>query len=364
MKKALCAALAISLMIIACSKSKEPSGFEDPVFMATYLDSITVTAGLDGIYHFTRLELGDENVSTSINAFADARCPEADCPGSLRFEFRSIEFTDSTFSGGQYPYTVPDSLVATPYAYGVDLAWGDIFNVFTNFQFELIGLDSTTLASPASSISIDLPNIPHEVYLRGYGSNGLTSVTYSSFLPSEPAASPKVSIKATGIGPSVSLAAFQDFSGSTVTHYFWNTGDTSAAIIVDSTQILPLYTVTVTDEQDNTASASLGALPFPLDTPIRTPTVGIVSNPRLNLLQLGTVAIQWVDSAGSVWRSDLGAQQSGNSIFKVISSEAYEVNELGNPTLKLVVAFKCLLYTKSGEKRWFEGEGIIAMARP
>ncbi len=364
MKKLLSSALAICLIVIACSKSKAPTGFEDPVFMVTYEDSVTVTAGLDGIYHFTKLALGDDDVYTSISTFSDAGCPEGDCPGSLRFEFRRTAITDSLFSGGQYKYTLPDSLAPAPYAYAVELGWADIFNNFLNHKLLLVGNDSIVLTHPTMGNPIELPDIPHQAYLTSYGANGLTSVTHSTFLPSNQASTPKVSIRATGSGQNVSLTAFQDLSGSTVTRYFWNTGDTSAVVTVDSTQILPMYAVTVTDDLDNTASASLSALPFPLASQIRTPTVGITATPRLNPLQLLTVAIQWVDPDGSIWRSDLGAQQAGNSIFKVISSEHYEVNELGDPTLKLVVAFNCLLYTKEGAARWFEGQGIIAMARP
>lgn len=355
-------------MLVACNKTQPPtppSGFDDPVFMVTYQDTtpITIIAGLDGVYHFTKLVLGSDDVYTSINTLADANCPAGDCPGSLSFEFRRIAITDSIFSGGQYAYTTPDSIISTP-EYSVEILWGGMNLFFPQRKMVLVGTDSSFFFSPIVGITTDLPDIPHDMYVTGLGNNGPYGITYQKILPSNRTAYPGVRIKTVPSFNGFSLTAMPYIAGSSVTEYLWSTGDTSAMIFRDSNQVLQPYSVTVSDNEGNTASATLGEVPIALTSEIENILVSIESTPKLNPLQLGTVAIQWVDSDSKIWRSNLGEQQPGNSIFKVISSEHYEVNELGNPTLKLVIVFKCLLYTEEGGSRWFEGEGIIAMARP
>ena len=92
MQKLLFITLVYSLFWMACKKTEAPEGIDSPVFMVTYSgDStpITVTAGLDGVYHFTHYTVVDQEFFHSINTFADAQCPAGDCPGSLGFEFRN-----------------------------------------------------------------------------------------------------------------------------------------------------------------------------------------------------------------------------------------------------------------------------------
>ncbi len=366
MQKLLFPTLAICLILAACSKTQAPSGFNDPVFMVTYQDttSKTITAGLNGVYLFTKYTL-QNGVFQSTNTFADATCPTGDCPSSLSFEFRELIQIDSAFFAGVYDYTLPDSLTPLPGSFTATFAWGDIFNVFPEQTFLLFAQDSISLSSPIQNVSLTLPdNNPVEVFLGGQGSNGLYGTIYRKFKPGDPTAYPGVGIKASPVGNSTTLTAFQDFSASAVKTYEWNTGDTIAMITRDSTSVGVSYAVTVTDNQGKTASANLTELPYPLASDIRNAQVSFQSTPYNNPLQAGTVAIQWVDPTGSVWRSDRGKQNNQTSLFEVNSAVPYEANEQGDRVQKLKVRFNCILYNEDGLPQNFSGEGVIAMARP
>lgn len=366
MQKLLLSALAACFIITACSKTQAPSGFNDPVFMVTYQDTTltTITAGLNGVYLFTKYTL-QNGVFHSTNTFADATCPTGDCPGSLSFEFRELIQIDSAFFAGVYDYTLPDSLAAISGGYQGSIAWGDIFNVLPQQTLLLGAQDTTFYNSPVQSASLILPNNdPIVVYLTGFGNNELYGTIYRKFQPGNPMAYPGVSIKASPVGNGTTLTAFQDFSASAVKTYEWSTGDTIAMITRDSTSVGPFYSVTVTDNQGKTASANLGKLPYPLASDIRNAQVSFQATQFNNPLQAGTVAIQWVDPTGRVWRSDRGKQNNQNNLFEVTSAEPYEANEQGDRVQKLKVRFNCVLYNEDGLPQNFSGEGVIAMARP
>lgn len=101
-----------SLLWAACTTSDVPDGGLDvPVFHINIdsvgsSDSVGLTAGLDGIYLFTKVTRGSDSVFVLSGTFADAKCPSGDCPGSVRFEFRNdhaenfIE-PDFLFNSGQ-----------------------------------------------------------------------------------------------------------------------------------------------------------------------------------------------------------------------------------------------------------------------
>lgn len=102
------------LFFFACKREVvDPiEGFTDPVFFVDYRvgnvqDTLHVIAGVEKVYHFTAFEPGDYIVCTG--AFAKADCPEANCPGSLKFKFRNNttgNIVDKTiFETGNHPYT-------------------------------------------------------------------------------------------------------------------------------------------------------------------------------------------------------------------------------------------------------------------
>lgn len=98
----------------ACSKSDLPDPvLEDPVFMVN-IDSTaegpaSVTAGKDGVYLFTQVQPGFNDILVLSGTFADSKCSTGNCPGSLGFEFWnewSEDFVrpDTLFRDGFWPY--------------------------------------------------------------------------------------------------------------------------------------------------------------------------------------------------------------------------------------------------------------------
>ena len=73
--------------------------------------------------------------------------------------------------------------------------------------------------------------------------------------------------------------------------------------------------------------------------------------------------IQYTDSNGAVYRSDLQQQPNSNS-FVITSVEDYENNENGDKTKKLHVSSNCILYNLNGNTLNFPFEGVIAVAYP
>jgi len=79
-------------------------------------------------------------------------------------------------------------------------------------------------------------------------------------------------------------------------------------------------------------------------------------------LQLGTVALEWTDANGQLWRSRQGSQTG--SVFEVIEAQPYELNEQGQNTWQLQVNYVCRLYNDSGADLVFSGKGRLAVAYP
>ncbi len=114
MHKILLSIVLAALIWSACTKSDFPDPIvETPVFMVK-IDSMpegpaSTTAGEDGIYLFTEVSQRFGGFLVLSGTFADSKCPEGDCPGSLRFEFwnewlEDFVRPDTLFSEGTWPY--------------------------------------------------------------------------------------------------------------------------------------------------------------------------------------------------------------------------------------------------------------------
>ncbi|MBK7937281.1 MAG: hypothetical protein IPJ82_09405 [Lewinellaceae bacterium] len=352
--------LPLALLWPACEKnSLPPTSFDDPVFFVNFkvdtFASQTLTAGVNDVYLFTRLETGPDDVITSYNYFSNTQCPEADCPGSLGFEFRSHFGVDSVFSGGYYPYKKPDS-VATPDYYDFEYE----IRHFDQYSSWTLSVNNTLLLESANIFKISVPayNLDaRSVLVSATKNNGPTSTYSRTLLPDNPSAYPSVEIKAVFSQGQYMLTA--ETSGAPVIEYLWSNGLTDS--IIHSDTLLKTYSVTVTDGAGNTAEAGLDNLSGV--NSISTAGVSFSYQPVYNPLQLGTVVIQWVDESGTIWRSDLG-EQPNDTFFQILSSEPYEANENGVATQKLTVAYQCVMYNIPLGSLQFSGSGVIAMAVP
>lgn len=341
----------------ACQKEQpeDPKNyFESPELSVAFAsDPVidTVTAGLNNRYLFTRLvPVLPDSQQISISTFADVACPEGNCAGSLRFEFQGT-FVDSTdFGPGYYAYK----------SNGIAAGYSGRFSVQNPgpYQNFLLFLNSNIiLEGPDTSVTVFFDNFaPLNVQLSAFTGNGLASTISRRIDPLDPIRYPEVGIKMSFVNGGYQLMA-QASHGASPLFYQWNTGETSAAIFLDTVP-QAAYSVTVVDSTGSTASASIDGIQ----------QLSSFSSATLNFSTTFTppdffnkVALQWVDAQGVIWRSDRANQPTG-SFFQVVSSTGYDVNENGLPTQKKQVIFQCVLFDDNGQSRPFSGAGIIAVA--
>lgn len=368
--KKILAGLVAAILWSSCQKAELPEEVDAaPVFGVSFEAAMSfhaLTAGLGGYYLFTRFDYDPFEVVTMRGAFAPDDCPAADCPGTLTFEFRNFEpgaviETDSfvlppmAYSFKREPGAI-DSIPRLRFAVeNSDSASGYFWEIRQANQLVAEG-DGPVLLQEFASLE------PVEVRLEYDHANGSAGVATSNYLFNQPAC-PQTSILAIqdSIG-NYGLTALVTPSGGIYT-YQWNNGVSAAAIFVDSIDIALEHSVTVTDANGCVATASF----FNLSAPQQSPLVRISRQDSVTVvdeLQLGSVAIQWIQPVtGQVLRSDWGPQPPAAS-FQVTASWLYERNENGEKTNALRVAFDCLLYNADGQAVPLQGQGEIAVAYP
>ena len=357
MQKLLFFAIVFCFLIAACKKTETPNVTTDPVFMVTSPDTVSelITAGLKGVYHFTRFEVKDGLVK-SISAFSDASCPTGDCPGSLRFEFLDSLSLNSFFESDSFNYTLLDTQSQGGLKYATTLTWRND-DPFPENNLTLLGANPMSYLSPITKVTINLANTPKEILLESFGNNGLQASTQRTILPSDTNAYPEVVIQ---VVRDVNVFILTALSSSTILDYKWSNGGFLPSITLDSLTSQQAYSVKVSNAQGDSAMASVANF-FSIQSEITTPSFAFSAVPILNPNQIGSVAIQWVDSEGIVWRSDR-EKQLGSAVFKVLQSLPYEPNEKGDKTRMLIVQFSCQLFSENGSAREFFGNGVIAIA--
>jgi hypothetical protein len=358
--------LAFVLLLLSWSACKKvdlpPTVSENPIFRVAFnsdtLNSQTVTAGENEIYLFTNFQsLGQQIVCSG--SFSQTNCPGGDCPGSLTFEFMTVDSSgvfepDAVFHLGAYQFFNLNS-VAGDTTYRVDF-YADTLGPYNTFSWQI----DDQSAGSGSSITVDFPDdSPLSVELAAQKTTGLRSIVNRAVSLSNPGGN---------LYPSVGIDVIQDSlyyltAEVSVPQYdtlVWSTGsslETISEFFLDS-----LYSVLVVVNGIATSAElqGLSANDLPVQTANFTYTVEqIIAPPALQ----GNVAIQWVDNAGFVWRSDAGAQHT-TAFFTVVESEPYEENERRQKTRKMRVEFSCRLFNDTGLSRPFFGSGVIAVAHP
>lgn len=360
------------LLWSACSKeSFPPDGAEEPVFVAQFQiaqDAYSLSAGKDSLYLFTKHQYDPDtaNVVICSGAFAAVDCPGAYCPGSLTFEFRNtIEgaevFFDTAFAVGPRPYLY----VGTPIGdtlKRIRFFTSDTLD-YVSFQWLIDG------GSPVTGRSITkeyTDNNPHQVTLRALRNGAIGSIVSRTIVPDILNETyPAVNITVTDSVQAGSYVLIANTLGTAVESFAWNTGDSTQQIEVS--QLDANYAVTVKNTAGDTAYAVIAAVNA--ITPIVSSanfefTVENVLPPS-DPLQLGSVLIRWVDENNTVWESRRGAQPA-SSFFQILSSENYELNENGQKTRKMEVAFSCIMFNINNlsESRPISGTAVIAVAHP
>lgn len=362
MKNSLC--LILFLMLWAACKKEDlpPGGTGTPVFTANYTTPGTinssVTAGVSSIYLFTDFQTDNQNTIVCSGTFAATNCPSGNCPGSLRFEFGTVQAgtafsPDSVFAPGLRTYRimdVPSDTVFRTTFFPVNPTGFILYDWNVNGQLTGQG-DTFVYDSPGLS--------PLTVELKSLNDQGFISTVKRTISLTNPGELyPSVDISITNDSIIYNLTALT--SGTQVISTIWNTGDTTAAFLTDF--LSGDYSVTVTDDFQSTASAALENL-SPDGVPLQTANFSYFTAPVLLPGANGAVSIQWVDDQGKIWRSDRNLQPPG-SAFQVLESMPYDPNENGSKTRKMRVSFQCKLFNDAGESRDFSGTGVIAVAYP
>lgn len=352
-----------ALLWAACQKAElPPPSFDDPVFSIEFsaapLPSQSVVAGENEVYLFTRhITDGQETVSTG--AFSQSDCPDADCPGSLTFEFRSelsgVFDADAVFHLGNFTFVSSDTSGGTT-LYRTNF-FADSTVGYDSFSWKI----NDQSVGAGTSIAINFSdNTPRLVELEAQKTSGLKSTVRRIASLTNPGGStfPVVGI-AIEQDSSFGYQLIAETSGAPYDFLFWNTGDTTDFLYTDVLDTL--YSVTIFADSIESSAVFIGL--SAADVPLRSADFSYTVEPIFIPAPVGEVSIQWVDDAGTVWRSDRGPQ-SANVRFTVSQSEAYRENENGQKTRKMQVAFECLLFDDAGQGRPFTGTGTIAVAHP
>lgn len=366
MKKILFLLLLASGWLACTDPDLPPDLTEDPVFTVQFTDgdsTRTIAAGIGEYYLFTRFAPDNHGVMVCSGAFAPADCPTGDCTGSLTFEFRNtnldnVVFPDTLFKTGNYAYSNQGATAATIYRTTFVATNPAGYNQFS------WKINNNPIGTNDSSITVDfLDNGPQKVELTASGAQVSTiqrTITLSQGIPLDSMLTVDIQIKpdTTGIGYNVDAIV----SGAQAPNIQWSTGNVGPHIYVPDT-LQPDYSVTVTNALETAVAGLVNIESAPVTYRTSNFTYDVQEINTTDTLNLGAVAIQWVDQQGIVWRSDRKVQDPGAQ-FSVLESAGYDLNENAEKTRRMRVAFQCILYNDSGVGKAFSGEGVIAVAYP
>jgi hypothetical protein len=357
------------VLLAGCQKAQdELPGSADPVFYVnvTGLPVSPITAGIGSYYMFTRYSIENQNLTT-IGTLGLETCDDGNCNSSLRFELTiplgaAEKGADSIFHLGEYVFkslSGPDSIVkrlvlrAEPHEAVDSVIW-------------IIDQTNKTVGDSAILYFQQTDDI-HLIELQTIKNGTLRSRVTSAIDLAGQKSFPAVGIT-TGYDTSALINGFNILAvstGSPIVSYDWSNDSIGQSFFDQGFGIAQgAIEVVATDAQGEIATAKLAQLS---NAEIFRKTTGFsYTSTEVNLGPQGNlngVAIQWIDADGFVWRSDWG-DQNVDRIFAVLSSESYDLNEKGQKTRKMRVAFKCLVYNDLGEAKSLEGTGVIGMAYP
>lgn len=348
--------LAAAVMLLAaCEKSSLKSRIESPVFKVfcsfSSGDSIGYFAGVNDIYHFTRVE-EEGDYWRSINAFSETDCPEANCNGNFQVEYQIAVDSGNALLNGSIAYALPSNSTS-PTSYLVNFNWADTLD----YEDQRLIIDQTLYGSGGAAT---LYNPVSEVEFQATASNQVRSSITQLIDWNNPQAYPTVhlSVQPQGNGSYLIKALVSDSTDVTV---FWRNLSTMELAFTTDT-LSSEYEVIVFKSGQPVASASLSNLPSSLAFGMQTAGYNYTTEAFTGPLPV-SVALQYIDREGQIWRSDWGEQSTAFApSFRIFSNEPWEANENGVPNRKLLVSFACTLFNINGEPLQVSGNGVVAMA--
>ena len=373
--------LLIVVGILSCQPQELPPIVNDtPVFFVAG-DMVDLTAGEDDFYLFTTYEKDTSDVYNFNGRFAKTSDCDTDCNEELIIKIRDVQQTaigetidiDNSLSIGNFSYQLANpsvsndivvvDLVAEPEGAGPFVyLWAitvDTTATFVSPQVSLTFENTTNLPSINVCLTIinNSMNCQAQTYCNDVFLNSNTPDCLADF--------------AVNFNPAQSLLSLETemMNGIPPFTYTWSNGATTQNISeIINGPFSATYCVTVTDatgcvdELCKDIAINQGAM-NPIVCSSRYSYVKTIEPGNGDILQLSTVFIQYTDTNGTTYRSDLQAQSSF-SRFEIISIEDYENNENGEKTKKLKVSVECELFSSNGTPINFPFEGIIAVAYP
>lgn len=352
---------------LGCNRDPIVDIDSDPVFVTQFaLDGAeySIEAGVDSVYLFTDFRQDAGPLMVLTGAFASADCPDANCPGTLAFEFFNDKIGDLvspdtlfTISNLEY-YTQGGLNTDTVYRYTFYTQDTVDYNAFN------WAIDGQPVSTDPT-FSRDFPNqLPHSVRLIASNLGSVKSWVARTVSP-DTTQYPKVGIL---IGNSDSIPGYYELTAVTSNGPFtfrWSTND-SVKTITKGPPLDEFYSVRVKNVNNDTAFARI--YPFNAGA-INGKTADInyfVTKIPPDPLPFGRVNIRWIDENGFAWESGKGTQNA-DAYFQILDSEPYEKNENGQKTWKLTVGFACKVYFNSSTSilsKVLTGNAVIAVGYP
>lgn len=367
MKKHFFLFLTLSGLLNGCSKEITDSGLSnDPVFTiaGTFNGSnYTITAGKDSIYHFTDVNfLPDRDMIEATGHFSNQTCPTGDCPGSVRFIFRS-QIASSTLES---------RLANLPYLQ--DSVSGDVM-----YPVTITPVADTALKTPILQLSNGIisegrmplitnlfSNAPLSISVIAEASNGIYLSSSTTFLPQYPDSCQAIGIKATLENGILNMQIDPPLTSQLGYSYMWSNGYNGSALELDFSPGT-LYTVSAIPSNSACAASATFRSPNLEKFQINTPTFKATTpGATASIFQEG-VEIQWTNANG-VRYSTNGITNTEGSYFTLEKMEPYKENENGDSTVKLSIRYSCTLRPDSttgtpANSVNLSGLGIIAVGQ-
>lgn len=326
--------------------------------------TLDLSAGENRYYLFTGAEPDPLNVFEFFGRFAQLDCLQ-DCEPSFAIYFRDEKATPAGSPGS------PEFLEnGAGFQYRPPANMG--FDTLIQYRVHFV---STSFADPAApllwvlddSITSSLPDpelvrttdIPFSVCLQtGAPALGCYSTQCQTVrVDNDPGLAVVINTDPNSFFVLNAISA----GGQAPFSYLWNNGATGPSIQVF--QPGTDYCVTVTDATGMQASSCVVA-PF-AGTVMCVASFAYQSDQEIEIipttgdsLQLKTVTLEYIDSDGSVFRSDRQPQPPG-AYFIVDETKPFEPNEHGNPTLLIKARFSGTLFSENGTARKVDQATVV-----
>lgn len=376
MKKIIFISVFAILLLLGCSKDFGiPELPETPVFFVDFTingEPYSYTAGNEGIYHFTEYSRADYDQLAQSGRFSIQDCATSDCPNSIQFIFKRNINSNILLESSNLAYKYIDTAdTETIYPITVVPTKDTIYsNVAVAVSKYFNGSPTNTIASSKNNLPLQA-NITKEdkVNIRigaEQRSNGVKYASSMDYFPSAPDSCKSVQIRANITGGKVVLQAITTQAQAAFT---WQNGATSSEISIDY-EPNASYTVNVSSAIDAAclATASMGNLPDILqNTTLLTPAFAINHFPAIEKINAEGIEIRWYDDMG-ILHSSANIIQPEATYFTITNISDYLPNEAGIPTLKMDVAYRCVIKAPSSGLGIpagvvLEGKGVIAVGK-